>query len=66
MGFSPAQQPEIAVVVVIDEPQKEHYGGIVAAPIFKEIALKILDYMGIPPNTSGNGLTASLEYGKSG
>lgn len=37
-GFFPAENPKIVMLVVIDNPQTGHYGGVVAAPIFKRIA----------------------------
>ena len=49
VGFSPARNPELAVLVVIDEPQKNHYGGIVAAPVFREIVHEAFNYMNVPP-----------------
>ncbi len=49
IGFAPMERPEIAALVVIDEPHKEYYGGVVAAPAFKKIVQKTLDYMNIPP-----------------
>ena len=49
IGFVPADNPELSIIVVIDEPQRAHYGGIVAAPAFKKIALETLDYMDITP-----------------
>jgi len=49
VGFLPAEQPEIGIVVVIDEPQPYHTGGRVAAPIFKEIAGQAVRYLDIPP-----------------
>lgn len=49
VGFSPADNPELAVLVVIDEPQKHHYGGIVAAPVFREIVHETFNYLNIPP-----------------
>ncbi|MFH0909033.1 MAG: penicillin-binding protein 2 [bacterium] len=49
MGFLPAEQPEIAIMVVIDEPQPIHTGGQVAAPVFKEIADQAVRYLDIPP-----------------
>ncbi|MEJ2655651.1 MAG: penicillin-binding protein 2 [Desulfobacterales bacterium] len=49
VGFAPVEFPKITVLVVVDEPQKEHYGSIVAAPTFKMIAQKTLDYMNIAP-----------------
>jgi len=48
VGFAPAEKPEISILVMIDEPQKNHYGGIVAAPVFRKIARETLQYMNIP------------------
>ncbi|MBU0985900.1 MAG: penicillin-binding protein 2 [Proteobacteria bacterium] len=60
VGFAPIKNPRIAILVVIDEPQKEHYGGIVAAPAFKKIAIKTLNHMNVPHETKGNPLMVSL------
>ncbi|RJP76777.1 MAG: penicillin-binding protein 2 [Desulfobacteraceae bacterium] len=49
IGFAPAEDPRVAVLVVIDEPQEEHYGGIVAAPPFKRITYETLSYLNVPP-----------------
>ncbi|MDX8397170.1 MAG: penicillin-binding transpeptidase domain-containing protein [Mariprofundaceae bacterium] len=49
-GFTPAESPEIVMVVVIDEPKKSIYGGTVAAPIFREIASATLPYLGVLPS----------------
>ncbi|MBU2522219.1 MAG: penicillin-binding protein 2 [Proteobacteria bacterium] len=48
LGFIPAEDPEIAILVVIDEPQGNHFGSIVAAPAFKRIAHETVNYMNIP------------------
>ena len=61
VGFAPAEKPKVAILVVIDEPSKEHYGGIVAAPAFRKIANKTLNYLNIPPEHKTDKLTASLE-----
>ena len=61
VGFAPAEKPKVAILVVIDEPSKEHYGGIVAAPAFRKIANKTLNYLNIPPENKTDKLTASLE-----
>lgn len=45
VGFLPAKQPKLVVLVIIDEPGNNYYGGIVAAPVFKKIVVKTLDYM---------------------
>jgi len=60
VGFAPVENPKIAVLVVVDEPQKQHYGSIVAAPAFKAIAQKTLDYMHIAPKGKTDKLMVSL------
>jgi cell division protein FtsI (penicillin-binding protein 3) len=50
MGFAPADEPKIALLVIIDEPQGGHYGGVVAAPIFKAIMEKVLPSLHVVPN----------------
>ncbi|MFU8805083.1 MAG: penicillin-binding transpeptidase domain-containing protein, partial [Bradymonadaceae bacterium] len=49
VGFVPAEQPEFAIVIIIDEPQKANYGGVVAAPVFKTIATEALAIRGVMP-----------------
>lgn len=64
VGFAPAKEPEIAILVVLDEPQTNYYGGVVAAPVFKEVAEETLNYLNIPP--AMDKLTVSRENGISG
>jgi cell division protein FtsI (penicillin-binding protein 3) len=61
VGFAPAEKPKVAILVVIDEPSKGHYGGVVAAPAFRKIANKTLNYLNIPPENKTDKLTASFE-----
>jgi len=49
VGFAPAEDPELLVAVIVDEPLYEHSGGAVAAPVFGEIASFALPYLGISP-----------------
>ncbi|RAL23478.1 penicillin-binding protein [Lujinxingia litoralis] len=49
MGFAPAEEPDVAVVVFIDEPQKSHYGGKVAGPAFAKITAEALRVRGVLP-----------------
>ena len=49
MGFAPSDEPKLVLLVVIDEPQKNNYGGVVAAPIFKAIMEKVLPYLNVVP-----------------
>lgn len=49
IGFAPAQDPQLLVGVVVDQPQGDIYGGSVAAPAFGKIAEYALPYLGVPP-----------------
>lgn len=49
MGFTPADDPNLAILVLIDEPKGVSYGGLVAAPVFKKVAEETLHYLGILP-----------------
>lgn len=40
VGFFPAENPKVALIVLLDRPQKSIYGGTAAAPIFRKIALR--------------------------
>jgi cell division protein FtsI/penicillin-binding protein 2 len=48
-GFFPLPDPRFGVLVVLDEPQGEYYGGDIAAPVFQEVAERILRYRGVIP-----------------
>ena len=50
VGFAPADDPQLLVAVVVDNPKGDIYGGTVAAPAFGEIAKFALPYLGIPPD----------------
>jgi len=54
VGFLPLSNPKFAIIVVIDEPQKSIYGGTVAAPVFKRIAMDIIHYYKIEPKWEDN------------
>ena len=50
VGFAPAENPVVTVLVIIDEPNKEeHYGGVAAAPVFRRIVRETLRYLKVPP-----------------
>ena len=51
-GFAPEDNPELAILVVVDEPRKQYYGGDVAAPAFKTIMAESFNYLNIPPEKS--------------
>jgi cell division protein FtsI (penicillin-binding protein 3) len=48
VGFLPADSPRISIVVVVDEPQPIHTGGLVAAPVFQAIASEAARYLDLP------------------
>ena len=50
IGFFPADNPEVCISVVMDEPKDGHYGGKVAAPVFHEIAERAANYLNIKPD----------------
>ena len=52
IGFLPLEDPKLAILVNVDEPKGAYYGGVVAAPVFKEIAWRTMQYFQIPPKTS--------------
>jgi cell division protein FtsI (penicillin-binding protein 3) len=49
-GFAPASNPQLAIVVVVDEPKGQYYGSEVAAPVFKRIAEQVLRSKGVMPD----------------
>jgi cell division protein FtsI/penicillin-binding protein 2 len=49
IGFFPADNPEICISVVMDEPKLGYYGGQIAAPVFKQIAEAAANYLNIRP-----------------
>jgi cell division protein FtsI (penicillin-binding protein 3) len=49
VGFLPADKPEIGIIVVVDNPQPLHTGGMVSAPVFGEIAEQTVRYLDIVP-----------------
>ena len=51
VGFAPVSNPRLIVAVMIDEPNAgQHYGGMVAAPVFSEVMGGALRLMAVPPD----------------
>ncbi len=58
IGFVPAGNPRFVLLVAIDEPKyafipgmgRIYFGGVCAAPAFREISMRALQYLGIPPD----------------
>ncbi len=45
IGFSPAEDPLLAIVVTVDEPHPVYFGGVVAAPVFQKVAGDAIRYL---------------------
>jgi cell division protein FtsI (penicillin-binding protein 3) len=52
VGIAPLNNPAISVAVIIDSPQGSHYGNVNAAPVFREVAQEVLEYLGVPHDTN--------------
>jgi cell division protein FtsI (penicillin-binding protein 3) len=50
VGLVPAKKPHLAILVMVDEPHGNIYGGLVAAPAFRDIARFSLQYLEVPPD----------------
>jgi cell division protein FtsI (penicillin-binding protein 3) len=62
VGFAPQDNPEITVIVALDEPKKEYYGGTVAAPAFRKIVHETLNYLNVEPEIYNE--TGKMLYAK--
>jgi len=54
VGFVPATSPKLVILVMIDTPEGNIYGGSVAAPVFKAVAEQSLTYLQTPPDDVGS------------
>ena len=65
VGLVPVEKPRYLVVVILDEPTKNQYGGIVAAPVFQQVALRTMSYHGllpeVPPVTTASAKGAAAK-----
>ena len=52
VGMFPIDNPRFLVCVLLDEPQKVQYGGVVAAPVFRKVAEETLAYHGLLPDVT--------------
>ncbi|MCE9559614.1 MAG: penicillin-binding protein 2 [Armatimonadetes bacterium] len=52
VGFVPAQKPKAMILVMIDHPQGDYYGGSVSGPVFKELARDVIQHFRIQPQVS--------------
>jgi cell division protein FtsI/penicillin-binding protein 2 len=64
VGFAPVKDPQVCILVAIDEPRGLYHGGDVAAPVFKRIAEMGLHYLDVPPDSVSTGIELmALERG---
>lgn len=50
IGYLPAHDPQLSILVTLDDPAVGgYYGGTVAGPVFRAVAEKVAPYLGIPP-----------------
>lgn len=49
VGFAPADDPRVAMLVLLDEPRNEKWGSEAAAPVFAALGREVLRYLGVPP-----------------
>lgn len=57
--IAPIEDPEIAILIVVDEPQNSHFGSVVCAPIVKEIMVDVFRYL----KMDGSGNLSNVEVG---
>ncbi|MNE45215.1 Stage V sporulation protein D [compost metagenome] len=62
IGFAPADDPQIVVYTAVDNPQGIQFGGVVAAPIVRNILADALEYMKVPRREDQ--VTKKYKYGE--
>ena len=50
IGFFPANDPQLCISIVMDEPKEGYYGGKVCGPVFHDVAEHCASYLNIPPD----------------
>ena len=59
VGFFPADAPALCILVSMDEPKGDYYGGLTAAPVFRAIAERTAGYLGLKPDLVRQGSMVS-------
>ncbi|SMC95704.1 penicillin-binding protein [Sporomusa malonica] len=59
-GFGPVEDPQVAALIVLDDPAGIYYGGEIAAPVFNEIMSQVMRYMSVRPQ-DGNPLLPPIK-----
>lgn len=60
IGFAPVENPMVACIVTVDEPQPIHFGAVVAAPAFSKIAGQSIDYLKVKDILLAKELTENI------
>ena len=60
VGLVPARKPRLAILVMVDEPKGQIWGGVVAAPLFRDIARFALQYLEVPPDAPESKRSSAL------
>ena len=66
IGFFPADNPELCISIVMDEPKEGYYGGKVCGPVFRDVAERCASYLNIPADPSlmaTNSMIAQNNFG---
>ncbi|MBU2700555.1 cell division protein FtsI/penicillin-binding protein 2 [Sporomusaceae bacterium BoRhaA] len=58
VGFGPIENPQFAIIVVLDNPGGVYYGGLIAAPVFKNIATQLARYFNLKPQLNADAFPA--------
>jgi cell division protein FtsI (penicillin-binding protein 3) len=80
VGFAPVEKPRLAILALVDEPEAKKYGGLVAAPVFREVGAWSLNHLRVLPdvrmaraeevvefdNSRNNGSALHLEVSQEG
>lgn len=65
-GFAPVEDPQITILIIIDDPVGVYYGGQIAAPIAGQIFEQVLRYMNIKPSSNNLDLQGMKQNQKIG
>ena len=60
IGFFPADNPQLCISIILDEPKEGYYGGQVAGPVFKDVAEQAANYLDIKPDIEDKSTTPSV------
>jgi stage V sporulation protein D (sporulation-specific penicillin-binding protein) len=49
LGYGPMPHPRFIMLVMLDQPKGQYYGGVIAAPVFAQVTRALMQYWHIPP-----------------